>query len=76
MAVSQTTYEICVDCAMYHANGLKAVENPDHRWQSHKASENIFVVGDYVGFSMNRCDSCHSTAGGDRHAGYINYFGS
>jgi hypothetical protein len=63
------TYQICVDCAMAHANG--DFENMDEdteqrvkRGMSHTGP--LAVTGETTHFSWSRCDACWSTLGGDR----------
>jgi hypothetical protein len=59
---------LCVDCAMFHANG----EAPEHAgpiWFAtvfDRLGDAVVAVGDDYGFSWRWCDSCGSTLGGDR----------
>ena len=56
---------ICVDCAMFHANGDLPDMAGDERIAEITSSD-PFVVGDHYGFSWSKCDACGSRSGGDR----------
>jgi hypothetical protein len=74
MDVEIIDIEICVDCAVWHANGdfgdlegddLSAVIVPkglDDGW--------IVSVGEPVGFSWSSCDCCDRALGGDRFSAH------
>lgn len=58
--------EICVDCAMWHANGDASMIDDPQRFEAVTWERRQFYVGEAAGFSWQRCDACGSTLGGDR----------
>lgn len=60
--------EICVDCAMLHANGSTEGLEGDRLAEVLAGLDTypFLAVGDDAGFSWSRCDACGSRLGGDR----------
>ena len=64
-----TGFEICFDCAHFHANGetpQEMDEDATAEWVASLDDSGVWVVGDDAGFSMRACDCCRSPLGGDR----------
>jgi hypothetical protein len=61
---------ICSDCAMWHANADSSGMDAETEARV-RAVGGHWVVGDHVGFSWHRCDSCGSWLGGDRFVGSV-----
>lgn len=65
----QEDLRICVDCAMLHANGDLSGIDADARKEEVLAGLEAYpmlAVGDHIGFSWARCESCGNGLGGDR----------
>lgn len=67
---------ICVDCAVWHANGDISGIDDEVREAEVRAAAGIgtgtVVVGDGEAyFSWSRCDACRTTLGGDRIDSYL-----
>jgi protein-tyrosine phosphatase len=65
---------ICVDCAMFHANGETPVGldlDEAVAWIESLDDSGHWVVGDEAGFSRSACHSCGSHLGGDRYQAAI-----
>ena len=65
---------ICVDCAMLHANGdLTGIDNPEREAEVLAGLTNypFLAVGDHEGFSWSGCDACGSKLGGDRFSAEV-----
>ena len=64
------TASICVDCAIWHANGDDSGFDEETAERVRKAvgiaDNETVVVGDEDGFSWQSCDACNDTRGGDR----------
>lgn len=58
--------EICLDCAMWHANGDTSGIDDAEREAVVRAVSGLWVVGEPSGFAFHRCESCHDYRGGDR----------
>lgn len=67
-------FRICIDCAMFHANGetpLDLDEDATAEWINSLDDSGIWVVGEDDGFGMSPCDCCRSPLGGDRFTASI-----
>ena len=69
-------YGACVDCVMALANGVSAAtESAEPEWLDRFTQYMVSLphwgyvtlTGEHLGFSMNRCDVCHSRLGGERY---------
>ena len=59
--------EICVDCAMFHANNdTSGMDEDTFTRVVQGATGYRIVVGGDAGFSWQWCDACDSPLGGDR----------
>lgn len=60
--------EVCVDCAMLHANGSTEGLEGDRLTEviGGLAEYPFLAIGDAAGFSWSACDACGSRLGGDR----------
>jgi hypothetical protein len=58
--------EVCVDCAMWHANGdTSGIDDPEHEARVRLVTQHV-IIGEPVGFSWRRCEACGDSRGGDR----------
>lgn len=65
----QEDLRVCVDCAMLHANGdLSGIEHEDRKEEvlAGLMAYPMLAIGDHIGFSWSRCESCGNGLGGDR----------
>lgn len=71
------TVSMCVDCAMWHANGELPYEANEARRaeivSARKVEQgaSVYVVGDESHFSWRPCDVCDNGLGGDRLDGLV-----
>jgi len=58
--------EVCVDCAMWHANGdTSGIDDPEREARVRRMRD-VIVIGEPCGFSSSSCDACRDSRGGDR----------
>lgn len=63
---------MCVDCAMWHANGDTSGMSAETEQRVTGADPGGWViVGEPDGFSWRACDLCGTTLGGDRVTGWV-----
>ena len=79
----QYDVSMCIDCAMFHANGeLPSDANDERRFEivhpkelrdenGEDYSTKVFVTGEENYFSWYQCDLCHCGLGGDRIDGIV-----